>query len=334
MRLLPKMLIMAIILAILIPAGVSALVTYNGGEVLIDHPVQDDVFATGGTVTIDAPVASLIAAGGMVNINASVIGDVIVAGGTVNIGGKIGGKVVAAGGTVNINQEVGTNAVVTGGTVTIGKSARISRDALISGGTVTNAGEVKGNLTVRAQSFTNTGTAGNLDIQLSEPRREFSRISTIFGILFTIGMFILGLVLLRITPTHFLSVEEEVRTSPLLKTMVGFVSIIVSFIILILASITIVLLPITLILGMVYFIALILATLFVSLAFGRIIFRYLKKETQPLFMFIVGFIVLGLIFLIPVVGFIILVIAESLGFGAILFTIRKDWNLIRGPAQI
>jgi hypothetical protein len=41
-----------------------------------------------------------------------------------------------------------------------------------------------------------------------------------------------------------------------------------------------------------------------------------------------------LIFLIPVVGFIILVIAESLGFGAILFTIRKDWNLIRGPAQI
>ena len=327
------MLIMAVILAILLPTGVSALVTYNGGEVLIDHPVQDDVFATGGTVTIDAPIASLIAAGGMVNINAPVSGDVIVAGGTVNIGANIGGKVVAAGGTVTINQEVGTNAVVTGGSIIIGKGARISRDALISGGTVTNAGEVKGNLTVRAQSFINTGTAGNLDVQLSEPRGEFSRIFAIFGVLFTIGMFILGLVLLRIAPAHFLSVEGEVRTASFLKTAVGFVSLIVSFIILILASITIVLLPIALVLWMVFFIALILATLFVSLAFGRIIFRYLKKEAQPWVMFVVGFIVLSLIFLIPIAGFILLVIAESLGFGAILFTIRKDWDLTRRPAQ-
>lgn len=327
------MLIIAVLLALLLPAGVSALVTYNGGEVLIDRPVQDDVFATGGTVTIDAPVASLIAAGGMVNINAPVSGDVIVAGGTVTIGANVGGKVVAAGGTVTINKEVGTNAVATGGTVTIGKSARISRDALISGGSVTNAGEVKGNLTVRAQSFTNTGTAGNLDVQLSEPRGEFSRIFAIFGILFTIGMFILGLVLLRIIPTQFLSIEEEVRTSSLLKTVVGFVSLIVSFIVLILASITIILLPIALILWMVFFIALILATLFVSLAFGRIIFRYIKKEAQPWHMFVVGFIVMSLIFLIPVAGFIILIIAESLGFGAILFTIRKDWDMIQKSAQ-
>ena len=327
------MLILAVILAILLPAGVSALVTYNGGEVLIDRPVQDDIFATGGTVTIDAPIASLIAAGGMVTINAPVNGDVIVAGGTVTVNANIGGKVVAAGGTVDINKEVGTNVVVAGGTVTIGKSARISRDALISGGTVTNAGEVKGNLTVRAQSFTNTGTAGNLDVRLSEPRGDFSRIFAIFGVLFTIGMFILGLVLLRVVPAHFLHVEEEVRTAPFLKTVVGFVSLIVSFIVLIIASITVLLLPIALVLWMVFFIALILATLFVSMAFGRVIFQYLKKETSPWIMFTAGFIVLSLIFLIPFAGFIILVIAESLGFGAFLFTIRKDWNLIQKPAQ-
>jgi hypothetical protein len=104
------------ILAILLPTGVSALVTYNGGEVLIDHPVQDDVFATGGTVTIDAPIASLIAAGGMVNINAPVSGDVIVAGGTVNIGANIGGNVMggygkglrtAAGRDINTGQGFG-----------------------------------------------------------------------------------------------------------------------------------------------------------------------------------------------------------------------------------
>lgn len=326
-----KWLILAIILAVLLPSGVSGLATYGGGDVVIDTPVQDDVFASGGTVTVDAPVSSLTVAGGTININAPVSGDVFAAGGTVNVNSDIGGKIVVAGGVVNIDQEIGTNAIVTGGTVTIGKDARISRDALISGGTVTNAGEVRGNLTVRAQSFSNPGSAGNLNVELT-PSGESHLLGAVIGILYTIGMFILGLLLLRIAPVHFLSVEGEVRTHSLLRTVIGFVSIIVSFIILFLASITIILLPIALVLWMVFFIALILATLFVSLAFGRIVFRFVRREGRPWHMFVVGFIILNLIYLIPVAGFIALVIVESLGFGAILFTIRKDWDRIRGAA--
>jgi len=318
----------------LLPEGVTALATYNGGQVTIDRPIQDDVFATGGTVNIDAPITSLIVAGGMVNVNAPVAGDVIAAGGTITINGDVVGKLVAAGGTVIVNGRIGTNAVITGGTVEVGKGATINRDALISGGTVTNGGLVVGNLTVRAQSFTNTGSAGHLDVQLNEPRGEFSRIFSIFGILFTIGMLILGLVLLKLVPKGFIGIEEEVRTSAILKTIAGFFAIIISFIILILISITVILLPLALVFWMIFFIALLLSTLFVSLAFGRIIVRWVKWEAQLWQMFVLGFIILNLIFRIPIIGIIVLVISVSLGFAAFSHGIYVHWNTLRGETTI
>jgi hypothetical protein len=321
---------MIFMIILLLPSGVTALVTYNGGEVTIDQPIQDDVFAAGGSVNVDAPISSLIAAGGMININAPVSGDVIVAGGTVNVNDDIAGKLVVAGGTVIVSRKVGTNAVITGGTIDIRTDAVIERDALLSGGTVTHAGEVKGNLTVRAQTFQNTGVAGHLDVQLSEPQSEFSRIFSIFGVLFTIGMFFLGLLLLRLMPQGFLVVEGEVRKSAILKTIAGFGAIILFFILLILMSITLILLPIALIFWMFYFIALILSTLFVALALGRFIAGRIKWEAKENWhLFLAGFIVLNLLFLIPVVGGLILFISVSLGFAAFFHAIYLNWNTLR-----
>lgn len=318
-----------LILVLLIPSGVSALATFNGGQVTIDLPVQDDVFASGGTVDINAPIGSLVVVGGTININAPVQGDVIVAGGTVNANSNIGGKLVAAGGTVVVSGNIGTNAVITGGTVEIRPGVTVDRDTLLSGGVVTNAGNVKGNLTVRAQTFTNTGTAGHLDVQLSEPRGEFSRIFAIFGLLFVIGLFILGLILLRFIPQGFLIVEEEVRKSAIIKTIAGFFAIIIAFIILILISITVILLPVALIFWMIYFIALILSTLFVALALGRLIAKWIKWDTkQNWHLFVVGFIILNLLFLIPVLGPIILIISISLGFASFFHAVYQHWGAI------
>jgi hypothetical protein len=326
-----SILVSLLILLFLIPGSVSGLVTFNGGQVVIDQPIPDDVFASGGTVDINAPVASLIVAGGTVNINAPVQGDVIAAGGTVNANSEIAGKLVAAGGTVVVSGNIGTNVVITGGTVEIRQGVTVDRDALLSGGMVTNAGTVRGNLTVRAQTFTNTGTAGHLDVQLSEPRGEFSRLFSVFGILFVIGLFILGLVLLRMIPRGFLVVEQEVRTSAILKTIAGFFAVIISFIILILISITVVLLPIALIFWMIYFIALILSTLFVALALGRLIAKWIKWDAkQNWYLFVVGFIILNLLFLIPLIGSIILIISVSLGFASFFHAIYVHWNAITG----
>jgi hypothetical protein len=323
--------ILVLLCIFLIPTGVSALVTLGGSQVAIDQPIQDDVFVSGGTVAVNAPISSLIVAGGTININAPVQGDVIVAGGTVNANSEIAGKLVAAGGNVVVSGNIGTNAVVTGGMVEIRQGVTIERDALLSGGTVTNAGTVKGNLTVRAQTFSNTGTAGHLDVQLSEPRSPFTPVLSILRVLFVIGMFILGLFLLKMVPRGFLAVEGEVRRSAILKTIAGFFSIIISFIILVLISITVVLLPIALLFWMVYFIALLLSTLFVSLALGRLIARWIKWEgNQDWHLYLVGFIVLNLLFLIPILGAFILIISASLGFASFFHTIYVHWNVITG----
>lgn len=327
------MVLLSLFLGLLVPWGVSALATYNGGQVVIEQPVPDDVFASGGTVEIKAPVDSLTAAGGVITIDAPVAGDVVVFGGTVQVNGDIGGKIVAAGGNVNLNSRIGTNAIITGGQVNIGKEAAIGRDALVSGGQVVHAGQVNGNLTVRAQSFDNQGTAGNLDVQISEPRHEFSRLFSIFGIIFTIGMFILGLVLLAVAPKRFLAVEEEVRRTALLKTVVGFFAIIIALVVLVILSITVVLLPLALVFWMVFFLALLFSTLFVSFALGRLIARYLKWDARPWQMFVTGFVVLNLIFRVPVAGIIILIISVSLGFAAVFWTLHHHWDDIRGEKE-
>jgi hypothetical protein len=330
MNIISKLLSILLVLGILLPIGVSALATYNGGQVIIDKPIPDDVFASGGTIDVNAPVNSLIAAGGMININAPVTGDVIAAGGTININSDIGGKLVSAGGVINVNSGIGTNAVLTGGQVNLGKNALIERDALVSGGHVVNAGQVTGNLTVRSQSFDNEGTAGNLDVQLSDPRHEFSRILSIFGIIFTIGMFILGFILITIAPKRFLMVEEELRRSAIVKIIVGFFAIIVSLIVLVLLSVTVVLLPLVLVFWIVFFLAILFSTLFVSFALGQIIARYIKWDAKPWQIFVLGFIVLNLLFKLPVIGIIFLVISVSLGFAAFFWTITQHWDKIRG----
>lgn len=322
--------VFVLFLVMLIPAGVSALATYNGDQVIIGQPVPDDVVATGGMINVNAPVNSLIAMGGTINLNAPVKGDVIAAGGTINVNSDIGGKLVAAGGTVNINKGIGTNAVLAGGNVHIGQDAAIARDAMIFGGRVSNAGDIEGNLTVKARTFENTGTAGHLNVELSEPRDTFSRIFTIFGIIFTIGMLILGLLLLHFAPGHFMAVEEEVRKSALVKTVGGFFAIIVSLIVLILISVTIVLLPVALLLWMAFFAGLLLSTLFVSLALGRFLVRKAKWEAPSWQMFLLGFVILNVASRIPVAGIIVLGISVSLGFAAFFSTLYHHRGTILG----
>jgi hypothetical protein len=314
----------ALILVLLIPAGVSALATYNGGQVAIGQPVPDDVFASGGMIDVNAMVDSLIVAGGTINLNAPVKGDVIAAGGTINVNGDIGGKLVAAGGTINVNSNVGTNAILAGGSVNLGEGTAIGRDAMISGGQVSNAGNIAGNLSVRARTFENTGNAGQLNVDLSEPGDEFSRIFSIFGIIFTIGMLILGLLLLHFAPGHFMAVEEEVRKSALVKTIAGFFAIIVALVVLVLISITIVLLPVALLLWMAFFAGLLLSTLFVSLALGRFLAAKAKWEAPPWQMFLAGFVILNLASRIPVAGIVVLVISVSLGFAAFFSALYQN----------
>jgi hypothetical protein len=330
-----KKLVIIVLLALLaVPVSVSALVTYSGNQVDIMDPVPDDVFATGSMIEVNAPVRSITAVGGTITINAPVSGDVILAGGTVTINGDVGGKVVAVGGAIDLAGNVTTNVVLQGGTVTIRKSATIGKDAMISGGTVRNAGTVVGNLTVQSQSAENTGSAGTYEVEPYQGRGASTLwVFSVLAILLALGWFIVGLLLIRVMPARFLQVESEIRTSTLLKCVVGFAAIIIAVIAFVFLAITIVLLPLALVLGGLALIGLLLANLFVAAGMGRVISGYLKWNGREWQLYTVGFLVLSVPFLIPVINILAFVISTSLGFGAILYAVRNNRAAITGSAS-
>jgi hypothetical protein len=326
---------MLLLLLTLIPSGVTALATYSGNTVTLNTPVSDDVFAAGGVVDINAPVNSLMAAGGTVNVNAPVKGDVIVAGGHVVVHSTIGGKLVAAGGTVDIDSDVGTNAVIAGGTVTVHQNTVVGKDAAISAGTVTNAGHINGKLMVRAQNFDNTGYAGSVDYQPPKQHYALSQVLAIFSILFSIGWLILGLIIIRCAPARYTAVLAEVRKSPVIKTVVGFVGIIVAIIACVILAVTIIGIPIAATGFILVVLGLVLSVLFVSSVLGELIFSWIKYQGKDWLAFIVGFVILQILFRIPIAGALIAIIAISLGFGALLYAVYDNREAILGkpPTQ-
>jgi acetyltransferase-like isoleucine patch superfamily enzyme len=315
-----------------IPLSASALVTYSGNQVSIDEPVNDDVFVTGNMIEINAPVQSVVAAGGTITINAPVKGDIVAAGGTITINDDVGGKVVAVGGNIDLAGNVSTNAVLQGGRVNIRKSVVIGKDATITAGSVHNAGTVMGKLSVQTQDVENSGTAGTYEVKVDRSPGRFLWLFSLIVLLLTIGWYILGLLMIRFVPVRFLQVESEVRINTLVKCAVGFAAIIISVIAFVLLAITIILLPLAIILGVIVFISLVLANLFVASSLGRIIFGYMKWSGKEWHLYTVGFLALCILYIIPVINILTFVIGFSLGFGAILYAVHNNWGAITGSS--
>jgi hypothetical protein len=321
-----KSILVLLTLAMLCSAG-QALQAFSGDTVSIDSAVADDIIAAGNMVSINAPVDSVIVAGGTVNINAPVKGDVIAAGGQVYVNADVGGKVVAAGGNVNLGGNIGTNLIAAAGQVNILPGKMVGRDALIGGGQVVNAGRVNGTITVSANQFNNTGSAGLVKFYKAEdssPKREdYDTGFNIFSLLAMLGYFILGMILVKSVPGIFQAVDGEVRSSTLLKTLLGFVMIIASFIALLLVAATVVGLPIAVISALLIFAALMLSGTFVSFSLGKWIGERAKIKQGDLVYFIIGFIIINMLSLLPLVGGLVSLISMSLGFAAILYVARR-----------
>ncbi|MBK5189985.1 MAG: hypothetical protein JJE19_00570 [Methanosarcinales archaeon] len=321
-----RLVLIALVFVLLLP-NAQALQMLSGDQVSVDSPIDDDVFAAGGTVTINAPVSGVVIAGGNIIINAPVSGDVFAMGGKVVVNSDVKGKIVAVGGDVDLSGDA-KNAVIAGGTVNIRPTTVISRDAAISGGTVSNAGTIAGNLTVRAEEFYNTGSAGSVDFKKNGGLQGIQQLMNTFSILMTIGFLILGIILLTVFPAQFFSVEEEVRNAPVKNTVVGFLLILASAILIAVLAATLIGFPIALIMGMLFILALMLSSLFVSFAIGRKIVDVLKFETNDVLIFVFGFVILSLLFRIPYAGWFIHIAALSLGFGAIVYAVRENWQSI------
>lgn len=129
-----------------VPAA-HAMVIRSGGNVVINAPVEEDVYIAGGTVNINAPIhGDLIVAGGTVYINDTITGDVLVGGGDVTFNGYAADDVRAAGGQITILRFIAGDLLVLGAQVIVEKNAAVAGDVVVSSGDIRLEGRVGGML--------------------------------------------------------------------------------------------------------------------------------------------------------------------------------------------
>lgn len=132
----------------------------SGDNIVIDEPVDYDLYVAGGRVTINAPVrGDLVIAGGTVVVNDTVAQDILAAGGNLLLHGFVADDIRCAGGTIQLSSRVLGDVVATGGQIQILKTAVISGSLLVAGGDVTLDGTVKGDVRAASGTFTLNGRA-------------------------------------------------------------------------------------------------------------------------------------------------------------------------------
>lgn len=132
----------------------------SGDDIVIDEPVDHDLYVAGGSVTLNAPVkGDLIVAGGTVVVNDTVAQDILAAGGDLLLLGFVADDIRCAGGTIQLGSSVSGDVVAAGGRIQILKDAVISGNLLSTGGDVTLDGRVKGDVQAASGTFTLNGTA-------------------------------------------------------------------------------------------------------------------------------------------------------------------------------
>ncbi len=323
-----------VLLALLLPTSVGAVEFRKDSQVTIDTQIDDDLIVSGGTVIINAPVnGDVFAVAGTIEVNAPVGGDLIAAGAQITVTSTVKGKIIAGGGTIDL-KGTAEKILVFGGAITLHSTAVVERYAVVSGGTAINAGTIREDLIVSTGRFQNTGSYGKLTLIEPTPAEGIEALLTfvlILSILVKIGYLILGLIFVKYFSGLFFRIEKEVRESTVKKIVMGFIFIIVTALVVLVLGITLVGIPFAAVVALLFMIALMVAGLFVSYSLGNWVLTLIKVKTGDMMTFVVGFVILNVLFAVPYVGIIFRIVAVSLGFGAIHYAVRANWKSITVP---
>jgi cytoskeletal protein CcmA (bactofilin family) len=139
-------------------------------QVIINHPIDHDLYTAGEKILINAPIrGDLVAAGGTVIVRDSIYEDLTLAGGDLTVDGPVADDVLALGGTASLRRSVQGDVIVLGGEVKTTSSSLIENNLVVMGGDVEVDGDVAGSVTVWGGEVTLNGTCQkNLDVKGGE----------------------------------------------------------------------------------------------------------------------------------------------------------------------
>jgi cytoskeletal protein CcmA (bactofilin family) len=321
-----------------------------GSNITVNGTVNGDVFAAGGSINIKGKVLGNIrSTGGQINISGEVGKNVLTLGGQIilNNNSKVAGSLTAAGGNIEINTPINKSIQVAAGTLTI---------ANIINGNVTYAGErlvlannavIKGDLTYYSDNdvVINSGSAitgqvtKHLIPQNVQPRNTNTTrhaVSAFFGfwsLISFISALVLGLLLIRLFPNLFLSINKSINEKFLNNLGVGLLTVILTPAIMLVLIITVMGIPLAFILLMIFILFLYIAKLFTALYIGRLITLKLTNSQSLVIAYLIGLIIYYFIGIIPLFGWLLQTIFNLAAIGALIFEGRNLYKTAHIPSE-
>ena len=291
MRFLPHFATLALLLGTWLPAtpaGAQDRATFG----------EDIVIARGERAT------DVITMGGDAIIQGEVLGDVVTMGGDVLVEGEVMGDVVTMGGDVDVS-----GGVVFGDVVSSGGHLSMSDDAVIHGDRV---GSVAFH---RPSGF----LAQFTDEDDESLFGEVVSMAMKFGLLFLLGLFLIGITRERLGALQVAMVREPVRATALgLLTAVGAV------IAAVLLTLTVVGIPAAVVIGVMLPVGMYVGLAAAATVLGAA-FPIAALRDKPVLQLAAGVGTLFVASLVPLAGSIALILATALGLGALMMTrFRKD----------
>jgi hypothetical protein len=266
-----------------------------------------------------------------VTVSGTVGRNVTVLGGNVELtpGAMIGGSLVAAGGNVHLAAPLGGGATVAAGSLILSNRIDGDVDAAVGSLRIGPKADIRGRVAYLSQREASLDPAARLATPLTRrlpPARPRPSPGKIFAVLTAVtfailavsfvSTLVLGLLSLRFLPRYHEAAVRMLRERPWVALGVGFVAAVIIPVATAILFATILGIPLALILAAAYPIALYWGRIFALHRLGEALCRLVRANPRPEWVFVLGAVVYYLLALIPVLGWMLMLIVVCAGLGA------------------
>lgn len=241
-------------------------------------------------------------------------GDVVIFGGTADIQGSTTSDVVVIGGSATVTGKVGGDLIVVGGSSRLLDSAEIMGDVITVGGRIDRQGNPIIHGSTKSGPWHWSGWYRDINFIPFRPRYNDGGLWSVAWIVF------LGWLIYSLLPKHVSTTAEALQADPAKATVFGLLGYIAFVPLVIVLAITLVGIPLIPVLALALIAARVLGQVALGVLAGKWLSPKLNLQTTPVTSLLLGLVALGLLTIIPVVGFLASMFYGLVGFGAVLRT--------------
>jgi hypothetical protein len=323
----------------------------GAGTISISGTVNGSVIAGGGTITVSGNVArDLILGGGTITVTGHVGGSIIAAGGNITVNGPVAQDIVVTGGMIDVGSSatIGRDLVVAGGSATV--SAPVARRVQMAAGSLTLRNKVGGDVRGQVDRLKLDGAqiAGNLDYTSNNAVERVNGASVagattrhtppdrggggagngfLGWLRALIGILALGLLLIFLLPGVSTRAIDTERAQPWASLGIGAAILVITPIVALVVFIVGIFLGfwwLGLLLVPLWILALAIGYVVSGFLLGRLIFAQLGwGRYHDALALLAGLFVLAVVGIIPVIGWLIGLVALILGAGALALVVTQ-----------